>query len=164
MRALTLALAVLAGAPALAMQNEPTDFRGIQWGAPVEKHQQELVRLGDVDEPAFFKRANEQLTYAGIDVRRITYRFFKNRFSAGTILTVGTSNKNSMVSFLSERYGPASYAGVRHPVYRWDGERIVISVTCDISYGCYTEFYDKALRAEEESAGVAPAPARRDDD
>src|SRR5262249_48098120 len=101
------------------MLNEPTEFRGFEWGAPIDSHKSELTLIGGNDETAHYRRSSDALTFGNIDVRRISYRFYKNRFSAGTILTVGSTNFKAILAYLTATDGPPETISERHRVYNW---------------------------------------------
>jgi hypothetical protein len=145
------------------MQNEPRDFRGIEWGAPLEPHKSELVLLMEDEGLAHYRRAADSMVYANVDARRVSYRFYKNRFSAGMILTVGSTNLKSVVDYLTETYGPPETVNLRHRVYNWVGERAGITVSCDITISCYVEFYGREMR-ELELAEQRPAKQEHRED
>jgi hypothetical protein len=153
----------MAGTVAHAMQNEPKDFLGIAWGAPIADHEKDLKLVIDGDTTQHYKRPSDRMSFGGIEPRRITYSFHKGKFSGGNILTVGTTDLNAMLSLLTTRYGEPDEVNKRHRVYSWVGERVGIIVSCDISIGCYTEFFDKALRESEQQAQPSGGQAAKDD-
>jgi hypothetical protein len=154
----------LAAGTAYAMQNEPRDFKGLPWGAPLEDHEQGLALIGGDDRLAHYRRAADAKAYANVDTWRISYRFYKNRFSGGTVIIVGTSNLKSMLDYLTHTYGPAETVHAGHRIYAWTGEQAGILVSCDISISCYVEFYGKEMRALElAEQGEVPSNVRRDD-
>lgn len=147
-----LALAALASAaPVWAMQNEPVDFLGMKWGTALEPMRAELRVITEDGDAAHFRRISDRPYFAGIEVRRISYYFYKGQFTSGTFLTVGTNDFKTMVNHLTDRHGPAKTINPRHRVYAWEGEHTGITLSCDISISCYTEIYDRALRLKELS-------------
>jgi hypothetical protein len=153
---------VVVNSPAVAtgMQNEPGEFLGIEWGASVDKYRGDLKPLKEDGDLGHYRRPSDRPFFAGIEVRRISYFFFKGSFTSGTYMTVGSSELKNILSYLTARYGEPKE---RHPTFRvyiWEGERSGVIVSCDVSLSCYTEFYDKVLRGEAMAAQGAP----RDDD
>lgn len=142
---------------ARAMQNEPTEFRGMEWGAPIEKYTGELTVLSGDGVQAHYRRAADPSAYAQIDVRRISYRFYKGQFSAGMLVLVGTTNLKAMLEHLTRRYGEPDTANSRHRIYAWEGERAGIVLSCDISISCYVEFFGRELRKLELAEQGTPA-------
>ncbi len=142
------------GCPVMSygMQNEPSDFLGVEWGASIEKYRAELKTIVEDEHSGHYRRMTDRPFFAGLEVRRISYYFYKGGFTSGTFLTVGTNDFNRVVAHLTERYGPPQTVNPRHRVYAWEGERAGVTVSCDISISCYTEFYDKAKRLEEMAA------------
>jgi hypothetical protein len=164
-RAIVLSCAcLLAASAAHAMQNEPRDFKGVPWGAALEDHKQSLALIGGDDVLAHYRRASDAGAYANVDAWRISYRFYKNRFSGGTVIIVGTSNLKSMLDYLTQTYGPAETVHAGHRIYAWNGEQAGITVSCDISISCYVEFFGKQMRELElAEQGEAPGIPKRDD-
>jgi hypothetical protein len=153
-----------AASAALAMQNEPRDFRGVPWGASLEEYKQGLTMIGGDQVLAHYRRDSDASAYGGVDTWRVSYRFYKNRFSGATIIIVGTSNLKSMLGYLTHTFGPAETVHAGHRIYAWTGEHAGITVSCDISMSCYVEFYDKEIRELElAEQGEVPGNAGRDD-
>jgi len=157
--ALSVVSGSLACVNASAMQNEPRDFKGVPWGAPLEDHKQSLSLMGGDDVFAHYRRAADANTYANVAAWRISYRFYKNRFSSATVTIVGTSNFDSMMSYLTKNYGQPEAVSPRHRIYRWEGEHSGIMTSCDISMSCYIEFYGTQMR-ELEVAEQGEVPSR----
>ncbi|MEO6023483.1 MAG: hypothetical protein ABIP64_10255 [Burkholderiales bacterium] len=149
---------------ASAMQNEPRDFNGLVWGSSLDDHKASL-RLVSADEHlAHYRRQSDAAVFGGVDAWRISYKFYHNRFSGGTVIFVGTRNLNAMLAHLNATYGPAQSVNPRHKIYVWEGERASIMLSCDISISCYVEFFDNALRESElADVGKSSSRATRDD-
>lgn len=143
-----------------AMQNEPDEFLGIEWGASIDKYRGDLKPIVEDGDSSHYRRLSDRPFFGGIEVRRITYHFYKGTFTSGMYLTVGMNELKSILSHLTSRHGEPNTNNPRHRVYGWEGERSGVIVSCDISITCYTEFYDKALRAQ----ATATQDARKDDD
>jgi hypothetical protein len=155
---------VIGTAAAGTMKNEPGDFRGVPWGAPFETHGQSLTLLTGDEQTANYRRDSDSKTFASVDAWRISYRFYKQRFSSGIVVIVGTSNLKSVLEYLTQTYGPPEAVNPRHRIYEWQGERSGISLSCDISISCYVEFYGKEMRALElAEQGNVPDNVKRDD-
>lgn len=159
-----LVCGILACVNAHAMQNEPRDFNGVPWGAALEDHKQGLTLVSGDDVVAYYRRAAGTNTFAGIDAWRISYRFYKNRFSSVTVTIVGINNFNAMLSHLTKTYGAADSVNPRHRIYVWEGADAGVMTSCDISISCYVEFYGKAMRdVEVAERGNAPSRIKQDD-
>ena len=162
--AIWLVSGLLACVNAGAMQNEPRDFKGVPWGAPLEDHKQDLSLMSGDEALAHYRRAADANTFANIDAWRISYRFYKNRFSTATVTIVGTTNFNSMMSYLTKTYGQPDSVSPRHRIYSWEGEHAGVMTSCDISISCYIEFYGKQMREREVAEqGEQPSRIKRDD-
>lgn len=143
-----------------AMQNEPGEFLGIEWGAPIDQYRGDLKPLKEDRDSGHYRRLSDRPFFAGIEVRRISYYFYKGSFTSGSYTTVGSNELKNILSYLTRRHGEPKKTYSTFRVYIWDGERSGVIVSCDVSISCYTEFYDKALRGEAMAAQGAP----QDDD
>jgi hypothetical protein len=149
---------VVVSAPvvASAMQNEPGEFLGIEWGAPIDKYRGDLKPLKVDGDSGYYSRLSDRPFFAGIEVRRISYYFYQGKFTSGTYTTVGTNELKNILSYLTSRYGEPKEIYPTFRVYVWKGERSGVIVSCDVSMSCYTEFHDNALRGEAMAAQGAP--------
>jgi hypothetical protein len=152
---------LVAGLPAIAgaMDNEPSEFLGIQYGASIDQYRGDLKAIADDGESSHYRRVSDRPFFGGVEVRRITYQFYKGSFTSGMYVTIGARDLNSILAHLISHYGEPNSSNPRHRIYAWEGERSGVIVSCDISTTCYTEFYDKALRAQ-----AAAANGTEDDD
>ena len=158
------ACSVLVAGAASAMQNEPRDFNGLVWGSSIDDHKASLTLVSADEHLAHYRRTSVAAVFGGVDAWRISYKFYKNRFSGGTVIFVGTRNLSSMLAHLNSAYGPAQSANPRHHIYVWEGERASVMLSCDISISCYVEFFDNALRESElAEVGERSNRATRDD-
>jgi hypothetical protein len=143
--------------PALvhAMQNEPADFQGIKWGASLENYRSTLRPINETGDSGHYRRTSDRPLFAGTEVRRISYHFFKGRFVSGSYLSVGTTDLKRILAHLTERHGEPQRANHRHKIYEWQGAQRGVTVSCDISISCFTEFYDRELRDQEHAEEAA---------
>ncbi len=132
-----------------AMQNEPADFLGIEWGAPLKNFRSTLRPITEAGESGHYRRLSDRPFFAGIEVRRISYHFYKGSFVSGSYLSVGTNELKNILAHLKERHGEPQTANNRHKIYEWQGDQRGVTVSCDITISCYTEFYDRQLRDQE---------------
>jgi hypothetical protein len=142
-------IAVAFPATGNAMQNEPADFLGIEWGAPLDGYRTTLRTITETGESGHYRRPSDRPFFAGIEVRRISYHFYKGSFVSGSYLSVGTNELKRILSHLTERHGEPNRANNRHKIYEWEGDLRGVTVSCDITISCFTEFYDRALRDKE---------------
>ena len=149
-----------------AMQNEPVDFLGIEWGAPLDTHRSTLRAITETGDSGHYRRLSDRPFFAGIEVRRISYHFHQGQFVSGAYVSVGTNELKSILAYLTARHGEPARTNNRHKIYEWEGDRRGITVSCDISISCFTEFYDKALRerglAEQSNAQQGTRTGRDD--
>ena len=154
---LILSLTVLAQpVGAEAFKNEPADFRGIEWGASYSDHADgmNLVRT-DHDVLVYIREGEENETDRN-NFKKIAYRFYKDRFSAGIIQTYGHDEKKRLRRTLVSKYGEAVRISRRQELDTWDGEAVQIVLSCSVTSYCAAEFMSKEMIALEEKETGKP--------
>ena len=146
-----------------AMTNEPTEFRGITWGAPIEEHQKELVSLSSRGDVAFYRRPADQMSWGGAEIQKISYRYFKGRFSGSTLQLFGASHKKAITAKMFELYGTPEQPNKRVPQFFWTGEKAKVVLFCEVTDYCVIDMANLELLSQEEAQNQ-PAPATRKDD
>jgi hypothetical protein len=159
---IALGLALSYSLCAAAMNNEPADFRGIDWGAPIENHQKELVPLSTNGDLAYYRRPSDQMSWGGAEIQKISYRYFKGRFSGSTLQLFGASNKKAITAKMFELYGTPEQPNKRVPQFYWTGEKAKVVLFCEVTDYCVIDMASLELLAQEEQA--QPAAAKPKDD
>jgi hypothetical protein len=147
-----------------AMTNEPTEFRGINWGAPIEEHQKELVQLSSRGDFAFYRRPADQMSWGGAEIQKISYRYFKGRFSGSTLQLFGASHKKAITAKMFELYGTPEQPNKRVPQYFWTGEKAKVVLFCEVTDYCVIDMANLELLAQEEAQNPPVAPRRKEKD
>jgi hypothetical protein len=148
---------------AAAMSNEPADFRGIDWGAPIENHQKELVALSQNGDYAYYRRPSDQMSWGGAEIQKISYRFFKGRFSGTTLQLFGASNQKAITEKLFGLYGTPERPNKRVPQYFWAGDKAKVVLMCEVTNYCVVDMASLELLAQEEQAQPAAAKPKDGD-
>jgi hypothetical protein len=158
-----LGLAISYSLCAAAMKNEPADFRGIDWGAPFEDHQMDLVELSTNGNLAYYRRPSDQLSWGGAELQKISYRFFKGRFSGLTLQLFGANNQKAITEKLFELYGTPEQPNKRVPQYVWSGDKAKVVLMCEVTNYCVIDMVSIEVLALEEKDRPT-APSGEDDD
>jgi hypothetical protein len=163
---MTVGLALLASysLSTAAMTNEPTEFRGINWGAPIEDHQKELVSLSTRGDLAYYRRPADQMSWGGAEIQKISYRYFKGRFSGSTLQLFGASHKKAITAKMFELYGPPEQPNKRVPQYFWTGDKAKVILFCEVTDYCVIDMANLELLAQEEAANQSGAVKPKDSD
>ena len=148
------------------MEQEPSDFRGVPWGAEFEQYRGEMTVLRDEGDIVYYRRAGDTMKLSQVDALKVAYRFYKNRFSTGVIQTYGGANQKSLLETLKGMHGEASRPRKRIHQYFWDGEVAYLVLTCEVTSYCVVEYASKPMIQEEQAdTGVIPgAGTRKRDD
>ncbi len=147
-----------------AMTNEPTEFRGINWGAPIEEHQKEFVQLSSRGDLAFYRRPADQMSWGGAEIQKISYRYFKGRFSGSTLQLFGSSHKKAITAKMFELYGTPEQPNKRVPQYFWNGEKAKVVLFCEVTDYCVIDMANLELLAQEEAANQSGVVKPKDND
>jgi hypothetical protein len=165
-----VALALLGRAGAAAettMKNEPKDFRGIEWGAPIEQYASEMILLRRENDVTYYRRKADRLNIGQAEAIKIAYRFYKDRFSAGVVQTFGGSNQKSLIGQLLDSHGEPIHLSQRIQQYMWQGEGAFVILTCEVSSYCAAEFISRqvnTLEQAETGVGVEQLMKKKEDD
>ena len=156
-------LACYATLASAGMSNEPADFRGIAWGAAIDNHQKDLVPLSQRGDYAYFRRPADSMSWGGAEIQKISYRFYKGRFSGSTVQLFGASNQKAIIEKLFALYGTPEKPNKRVVQYYWTGDKSKIVLTCEVTNYCVIDMASLELLALEEK-DQPTAPAKKDDD
>ena len=152
-------------AQAEAFQNEPADFRGIEWGAPYSDHAEGLNLVRQDDDVLVYMREDEKDAADRDSFMKIAYRFYKDRFSAGIIQTYGNDAKKQLRRTLIGQYGEPIRISRRQELDAWDGEKVQIVLSCSVTSYCAAEFISKQMIAlEEQETGKPVQVLQKDND
>jgi hypothetical protein len=139
-----------------AFKNEPADFRGIEWGAAYVDHADDLNLVRTDDDVLVYIRDSEKGQSTRNNYKKIAYRFYKDRFSAGIIQTFGQDAKKQLRRSLVSTYGEAVRISRRQELDAWDGEFVQIVLSCSATSYCAAEFMSKEMIALEERETGTP--------
>ena len=144
-------------------KNEPTDFRGIEWGAAYADHADGLNLVRTDDDVLVYIRDSERDDSGRNSYKKIAYRFYKDRFSAGIIQTYGQDAKKQLRWSLVSTYGEAVRMSRRQELDAWDGESVQIVLSCSATSYCAAEFMSKEMIALEEKETGKPVQVLQKD-
>ena len=139
-----------------AFKNDPADFRGIEWGAAYADHADDLNLVRTDNDVLVYIRDSEKGQSIRNSYKKIAYRFYKDRFSAGIIQTFGQDAKKRLRRSLVSTYGEAVRISRRQELDAWDGEFVQIVLSCSATSYCAAEFMSKDMIALEEQETGTP--------
>jgi hypothetical protein len=164
MRALIFSLALLPTI-ALAFKNEPTGFRGIEWGAPIEKFKDELVP-GQTPAPgiAFYQRKADKMAIGEAELSRITYIFYKGLFQQAMIRTAeGIQHHRALREAFVAQFGPGDQPNRYIERWFWSGSQAMILLNCSRGAYCTASLMSRQLYEQEQRDKKAAAEGAKKD-
>ena len=121
---------------AVLIHDEPSGFRGNQWGAsPADCASLRFVKnLGTTQSKQqvdIYERSTVGIVLNGAPISRIRYRFLDNQLESVQLSYEGQANREKLLQLMEERYGRLT-PGERKLINRaeWDGYETVV----DLSY------------------------------
>ena len=150
---------------ALAFENEPTGFRGIEWGTKFEQVAEQFTQTTASQDRVFYQRKGDKLNFGEAVLQDITYMFYKGEFQGVMIRSeAGVQNQHALKDAVTAQFGFG-----RHPnrymerVY-WFGPVTWISLDCfNSTKRCTLMIRSKAvIDREQADKKTAAAGAKKD--
>jgi len=107
----------------VAFQNEPDGFRGLNWGDPPSE---DMEYIGDAYGKGY-TLPDDKMKIGNVDLRKIVYNFYENRFFVAAIYFVFESNYNLLKVICEERYGMETLDGYYN--LRWISQKSFVTLT-----------------------------------
>ena len=147
------------------MKDEPRDFRGIPWSSAFDSQRDTMNLIRREGDVAYYQKKGESLTFGQADTVKIAYRYYKDQFSAGVVLTFGSNNKKALLAALHSMHGEPLRPRKHIEQYMWQGNEASIVLTCEANSYCVAEFYSLALsETESTDTGIPEAHKTYDKD
>jgi hypothetical protein len=124
-------LSVALAGTAVAYENEPSGFRGLNWGTPFTQLRNDLTLVErDGPELLYYTRANDLRRFDRFNVERVYYEFFSGRLVGGWIWFHPTQDRSALQQALVSRFGPAE-RGEKIDDRHWAGAVTDVDLLCD---------------------------------
>lgn len=151
--ALLPALLLANSATSLAFDNEPADFRGIPWGAPIAAYEGQLSVVEEGGETILYRRQEDKLSIGAADLKGVYYAFNAGRFTSAMTQTEGLPNNAALLDALTAQFGRPLRPNRFMDRYYWKGKVATISMVCTISLKgeCMTVFSSSQSMAQDSA-------------
>lgn len=166
---LLVSLWVATSAPAADPAKKPMDFRGLAWGAAPSTLPglKAVEHDGDI---VHYERPEEKRDLGGVNLRRLTYSFYKDRFYHAEIDYTGKGAARALQESLEAKYGPPDTVREKTDtdgqpyavaVWNWPGA-VFIGNRYDKNgdRGRVFYFYAPLTEASAKGQGIAPSQAK----
>jgi len=157
-----LLAALLSAAPSFAFDNEPSGFRGVDWGTPLGavRGKVKLVFNRAIEADIAEYRSQADLRVAGVPLLFNFYRFYRGRLSEGIMFT-DFSQRANLEQVLTARFGTPQDKAGRQVV--WAGKTTIVVLTCGSwEKACSATFQSVALAEEVSKNRAATAKSSKD--
>jgi hypothetical protein len=130
LRNIALVVPLLLTAQALAFNNEPTGFRGIEWGTDFSKVAGQFERAPGPGTDNY-RRKNEKPAFGAASLQSLTYSFYRGKFAGVVMRGSMKESGRAMMDALRSQYGDGSQPDASAQQYFWSGETGSIVLDCD---------------------------------
>ena len=134
-------------------QKESADFRGIKWGSNIADLPN-MKLLAEDGALKFYEKGDDRKEIGPVEVDKIVYGFYKDRFYTVMIYYHSPVNFNRIRDTLSESYGKPFQASESEKKLFWNGEQVNLSLNFDdaTNTGRIAYFF-KPIQLEMEVSG-----------
>lgn len=147
-------LGAICASQAQAFQNEPTGFRGVEWGTLVGKAPGLYLHDHAVGDRVSYRRSFEDLSINGIPLVAVYYDFYRGRFEEAVLVSKIGAGEDLLRTFAA-RYGTASQVKGRRHQFFWKGDTATVVLNCSGRYRTCTAVIASNAMLAEDRAGVA---------
>jgi hypothetical protein len=140
---------------ALLIQNEPSGFRGNEWGAsPKECASLTFVTAQGVtvsgQQVDIYDRSPVGISLNGAALTRIRYRFLDNKLESVQLSYEGRANRDRLLQLMEDRYGRLT-PGERKLLARaeWDGFETTVTLSFDPDTGLGSLWFSSTMLNRE---------------
>lgn len=167
MKTTILAIALGATATAHAFPNQPTGFRGIEWGTPFEAvAEQFTVASGQRDDVKFYTRKDDKLAIGAAELKYINYVFYKGQFQGAMIRTAdGVAHQYALREAFRAQFGDGHKPNRYMDKFHWFGGATNVTLDCyqPATNHCIAYIRSKAITDLEIADKKAAAHAAKKD-
>ncbi|MBN1831368.1 MAG: hypothetical protein JW896_04590 [Deltaproteobacteria bacterium] len=123
-------LVIVFSQPARAFQNEPNDFRGIEWGTNYHELKG-FTKVSTQDPLEYYTKKNEDMSMGDARLAMVVYVFYKKKLCGAVLDFKSPSNFQTIKAVLSDWYGKGYQANRYEDKYRWSGTNVSITLEYD---------------------------------
>ena len=151
---LILVLVFLCAQPTVALQNEPNDCRGIEWGAEYDGLEG-LSKVTTESRLGYYMKKDEEMTMGDVPLERVVYVFYHKKFCGAVLNFKSSPNFQIVKTTLFDWYGEGDQSKINETRYRWSGTDVTITLEYDditqkgkITY-YYMPIHEKKQKADQ---------------
>jgi hypothetical protein len=146
--------------PARAFQNEPDDWRGIEWGTDYDELKG-FTKVTTQSRLDYYSKEDEEMTIGDASLERVVYVFYHKKFCGAVLNFKSSPNFQIVKTTLSDWYGEGAQSEIEGQ-YRWSGTDVTVTLEYDddtekgkvVYY--YMPIHEKKQRADERRRRMSP--------
>ena len=151
---LILILVLVWSHPASALQNEPNNCRGIEWGAKYNELEG-FTKVTTESRFDYYMKKDEKMTIGDAPLEKVVYVFYHKKFCGAVLNFKSSPNFQIVKTTLFDWYGEGDQSKINEDRYKWSGADVTITLEYDdatqkgkVSY-YYMPLHEKKQKADE---------------
>ena len=151
---LILILVLVIAQPARAFQNEPNDWRGIEWGTKYDGLEG-FTKVTTQSRLDYYAKEDEEMIIGDARLEKVVYVFYHRKFCGAVLNFKSSPNFQIVKTTLFDWYGEGDQSKMNEDRYRWSGTDVTIVLEYDdvtqkgkVTY-YYMPIHEKKQRADE---------------
>lgn len=147
-----------------ARADEPSGFRGINWGDSLAAHAKDMRKMDGRNDTGFFARKNDKLTIGRAELTNILYVFYKEKFMGVMLKTKGFINGDALLKAFTAQYGDPVQENPYIKKYGWRWFDVSVSLDCNsVTDNCIGYMVSLPMVKQRESDEQEAAKKAKDD-
>jgi len=145
----------------MALQNEPNDCRGIEWGTEYDELEG-FTKITTESSLDYYTKEDDEMTIGDAPLIKVVYVFYHKRFCGAVLNFESSPNFQIVKTTLFDWYGEGDQSKINEDRYRWSGSDVIITLEYDdvtqkgkITY-YYMPIHEKKQRADKRRSRMSP--------
>jgi hypothetical protein len=154
-------LVLVLAQPATAFQNEPNDFRGIEWGTEYDELTG-FMKVTTQNRLDYYTKIDEEMSIGDAPLERVVYVFYHKKFCGAVLNFKSSPNFQTVRTTLFDLYGEGGQSEINEGRYRWSLMDVTITLEYDddtrkgkVTY-YYMPIHEKKQRGDERRRRMSP--------
>ena len=154
-------LVLVLAQPARAFQNEPHDWRGIEWGTNSDELKG-FTKVTTQSRLDYYAKEDEEMIIGDAPLEKVVYVFYHKKFCGAVLNFKSSPNFQIVKTTLFEWYGEGDQSKINEDRYRWSGTDVTTTLEYDdvtqkgkVTY-YYMPLHEKKQKADQRRKRMSP--------
>ena len=154
LKGLILIFVLVLAQPTRALQNEPNDCRGIEWGTKYDELEG-FTKVTTQSRLDYYAKEDEEMIIGDARLEKVVYVFYHKKFCGAVLNFKSSPNFQIVKTTLFDWYGEGNQSKINEGRYRWSGKDVIIILEYDdvtqkgkVTYH-YMPIHEKKQKADQ---------------